>query len=233
MVNPVANIYDSSFKDEFCTSFSEEKCSISHTFRAICGLSKSISPLPVEYQYFEDPNIGGFVPFGDYCPYPIEWMDQSTYAPIGSCRNGVQLRPEIGEKICENCRCFHSSLVEEKFLKQNSLLLKKSQNATKYHHLDDTRAACYEARCRPDKLGKLELVIIIEDLEIKCPRGGAVLSVDGYKGFIECPRAEHVCTGPLDPKADFTSTSAYNLFAHLPEQLLSMMYDFIKNVFKH
>jgi hypothetical protein len=233
IINPISNIYDSNFKEEFCTSFSEEKCSISHTFRAICGLTKSLLPIPQEYQYFEDPSIGGFVSFGDYCPYPIEWMDPKDYSPVGSCRNGIKLRSELNEKICENCRCFHSSLVDEKFFKKNSEILKKFPNNTKYHHLEDTRAACYEARCRTDPKGKVELVIIIDDMEIKCPRGGAVLSVEGYKGFVECPKAEKVCTGPLDPKGDYTTTSAYNLFNHLPEQLLSMLYDFIKGVFRN
>jgi hypothetical protein len=227
-----SNVYDSDYKDEFCTSFEEEKCSITHIFRAVCAVNKFNWAIPKEYQYFDNPNVGGYINFGDYCPYPMEWTDPKSIFPMGSCRNGIKLRSEIGEKVCENCRCFHSSLVDEKFYKKNAEKLKKDIHSTKYKHLDDTRAACYEAKCRTDKNGRIELFINIEELEIKCPRGGALLTVDGYKGFIECPKVETVCTGTLDPKADFTSTSAYNLFSHLPEQLLNILYDFIKNKFK-
>jgi hypothetical protein len=231
VISALSNVYDSNYKEEFCTSFEEEKCSISHTFRAVCTISKFPKSLPKEYQYFDNPNIGGLVSFGDYCPYPIEWFDPISITPVGSCRNGLALRSEIGEKICENCRCFHSSLVKEKFYKKNSEDLKKGKNV-KYKHLDETRAACYESRCRIDKRGKPELIIIMDDVEIKCPRGGAILSVDNYNGFIECPKAEKICTGPLDPKGDYTSTSAYNLFSNLSNKLFSILYEFISNVFK-
>ena len=98
--------------------------------------------------------------------------------------------------------------------------------------LDDTRAMCYETKCRVKPNGKIELSIIIENTEVKCPKGGAILSVDGYRGFIECPKPHDVCQGALDPKADYTSTSAYNLFSHLSERLLDILYDFISGYFQ-
>jgi hypothetical protein len=223
-----SEVYDTNYKDEFCTSYEEEKCSITHIFRGICAVNKYNTSIANEYQYFDNPNIAGYINFGDYCPYPIEWIDTATISPIGSCRNGIKLRSDIGEKVCENCRCFYSSLVEEKFYKKNSEKFNSTHLSAKFKHLDDTRAACYEAKCKSDKKGRVDLIIIIDDNEIKCPRGGALLTVDGFKGFIECPKVETVCVGSLDPKANYISTSAYNLFSHLPEQLLNILYDFIK-----
>lgn len=218
--------YDTHFKEEFCTNFEEEKCSISHTFRAICGVNQYITPIPKDYQYFSDPFLGGFTHFGDYCPYPIEWMDPQTYSPLGSCRNGINLRPKLGEKVCENCRCFQSNLVHERVFKKAQNKLKKNKTVS---NLDSPRAACYESKCKVNKEGKVELVILIDDLEIKCPRGGAILSLEDYKGFIECPKVESVCTGSMDPHTDYTSTSAYNLFSNLNEKLLNLYIDYIKS----
>ena len=86
---------------------------------------------------------------------------------------------------------FHSSLVEENLYRKNKDE-SESEEKPKYNHLDERRAACYESVCRVDKFGKPELIILIDYLEIKCPRAGAILTVDGYKGSIECPKAETV-----------------------------------------
>lgn len=255
------------FKEEFCVNPEEEQCSISKVFRGFCSLkSWNKAAIPQQYQYFEDPNLAGNNFFGDYCPYTSEWMDELTYKPIGSCKNGISLRPELGEKICENCRCFVSSLVDEKVYENYEKQIKKIQDLEEESNtsqttegdtingkasasldflvfnmieemgknlmkkLDKNKAMCYETKCRNEK-NKVFLYVIIEDLEIKCPRKGGVLSIEGYKGFINCPNVESVCIGALDPVQQYNSTSAYNLFSHLFEKLLNIVYDFIYSLY--
>lgn len=221
------NIFEPNFKEEFCTSVNEEECSITHVFRAVCGVNKFNTDVPKQYQYFDDPKIAGITQFGDYCPYPVEWFDNVQLKPVGSCKNGLSLRPLLGEKICENCRCFMSSLVNEDLYEKE-----KNKKIKKYKNLDGNRAACYEAKCKIEN-NKLRLTIIVEDYEIKCPRKGGILTIEGYKGFIECPKAENVCFGIMDPKQHFTATSAYGLFTNLSEKLLNIIYDFIYSFFNN
>lgn len=221
-------IFDSKFPEEFCATVNEEECSITHIFRAVCGLNKYSEgeEIPKQFQYFGDPRIAGISPFGDYCPYPVEWFDAVQMKPVGSCKNGLQLRPGLGESICENCRCFISSLVNQ------SLYEKEIKSKVKnYRNLDENRAACYEARCIIEKNNKLRLVVFVEDNEIKCPRNGGILTIEGYKGFITCPKAEQVCFGVMDPRRDSVNVSANGLFSHLSEKLLNIMYDFVYSFF--
>jgi len=245
-------VFDTKFKDEFCLSKEQEQCSISKIFRAFCSLGKSnLMDIPKQYQYFDDPKISGGSYFGDYCPYAVEWTNQHSSEPIGSCRNGIALRPELGEKICENCRCFISSLVdanlyekeiqkleEMSFIKVENLNNRQNLDsdnsnvlADYINTLDENRAMCYEARCRIEK-SKVFLYIYIGYQEIKCPRQGGILSIEGYKGYIECPNVENVCNGVLDPYLDYTHTSAYNLFSNLPQKLLNLVYEFMLKIYK-
>jgi hypothetical protein len=221
------HIYEPTFSNEFCSSHNVEECSISHIFRAICGVEKNKIEVPKPFQYFDDPKISGSSDFGDYCPYPVEWYDDSNRQPIGSCRNGMQLRPELGEQICENCRCFISSLVNEDIYHKEI----KSDNKTLFFsNLNNNRAACYEAKCKIENK-KVKLIILIEDKVIKCPKNGGILTIEGYKGFIHCPKTESVCVGSLDPYLEISQTSAYNLFANLSQKLLNIIYDFLKTYF--
>jgi len=77
--------YRSSFP-EFCTNFNEDVCSLNKKFRGTCFVSNFSSPLPKDYQYFDDPNVGGVGEIGDYCPYPVEWISILTGTYLGSCK---------------------------------------------------------------------------------------------------------------------------------------------------
>ena len=104
----------------------------------------------------------------------------------------------------------------------------KSVNKT-YNNLDNNRAACYEAKCKSENK-KIRLIISLEDKVIKCPKKGGILTVEGYNGFIHCPKVESVCVGNLDPYLDFSKTSAYNLFANISQKLLNIIYDIIIDI---
>ena len=100
----------------------------------------------------------------------------------------------------------------------------------KNEKLEDNRAACYDSRCSIID-GKLTLIIMVNEKDIICPHGGGMLSLDGYKGFVECPKPDSVCTGILNPSADISQSNGYNLFSHLSEKLLNMLYNFIYSFF--
>jgi len=205
------NIEYSSKYNEYCTNFDEVGCSISHIFRGICKVEKYDFLLPTNFQYFEEGSYGGLSSFGDFCTYPLEWTDESN--PVGSCRNGKNYFEGLGEKVCENCRCFKSSLVAQKL----NIGGKHKKN----------RAACYETRCRNDKDKGQQIIVVINNEEIVCPKAGAILTVDGYDGAIECPLADVVCTGPLDVNNDYSSSSGYSLFNNICTGLVSALSDII------
>lgn len=209
--------YTTKFKNEFCTNFNEEKCSINRKFRGICAVREfqGKGVIPPEFNYFskytENQNdIGGIIEFGEYCTYPIEMRDKDSVASIGNCITGEIIRKEAGEKICENCRCFHSSLLKE-----------KKKNIT-----DDEEsgynAVCYEAKCKIDQNSKPYLAILIEDNELRCPYGGGKLTVEGYDGEIECPHYSDIC-------GDNNSNQNGNewLFSHISKKLLQLFTKYI------
>jgi hypothetical protein len=248
--NSIRNLIpETNFKREFCLSNQEEICSISKIFRGFCGIKRFEKlSTPEEFRYFDDPNISGLSEFGDYCPYPVEWTDSKSYMPIGSCRNGLKLRGEYDEKICENCRCFESTLIidknyeekKEKILGYMNLIEKEKNFTVKnlmrnfyeksLNNLDSKMAICYDSKCRNEN-GRIYLYVTIGSLEIKCPRKGGVLSIDGYKGYITCPYADDICVGNLNPRKVYSNTSSYNLFENLIQNLLGIIYDFIGKLY--
>jgi len=211
--NMVSTNYFTKFP-EYCTNFNKDTCSLSKIFRGTCYISNYTQSLPKDFQYFEDPRIGGSTQFGDYCTYPLEWMDPASGLPFGSCRNGVQFYPSLGEKICENCRCFMSTLVPTK---------------VKNDYTEKARSVCYEAKCKRVK-SKLILTILINDQEIICPEKGGILSVDDFDGFIECPKSRDVCTGDLAPNDGLKQE--FSFFHGLCEKLLKIVLEFIDWIYK-
>lgn len=211
--------YTTKFKNEFCTNFNEEQCSINRKFRGICAVrefpGKGI--IPPEFNYFskstENQNdIGGITEFGDYCPYPLEIRDQdNNEISIGNCITGEIIRKEAGEKICEDCRCFHSSLLKE-----------KKKNITDDEEESGHNAVCYEAKCKIEHNGKPYLAILIEDNELRCPYGGGKLTVEGYNGEIECPHYSVIC-------GDNNSNQSGNewLLSHISKKLLQLFTKYI------
>ena len=209
--------YDTNFKDEFCLSMDDELCSISNIFRATCGL-KQIDRMKaqISHKYLEDQKIFSINGFGDFCPYPEEWLDEKGNS-IGSCKYGDHIRKELGEKVCENCRCFRSSLTED----ISSKIKKPVESKTVLNRKNEIRASCYETRCRENNNGKIELLVYVEGNEIICPRGGGLVSVEGYFGYIKCPKTEIICDGMMDPKASFSKSSSYKLTADLSQKLMN------------
>ena len=197
---------------EFCTEFPSESCSNSHVFRGVCVISQYKSPLPKEFQYFGSDSLGGLDQFGDYCPYPIEWMNDQSAFPFGSCRNGINENKDLGEKICENCRCYLSTLVPSKAPRK----------------IDRQRAMCYETNCRLED-GKLALFVKLLGSEVKCPVKGGMINLDGFDGQIQCPPLESICDASRETEG-YTTTS--RMFSKFYEKLTTYLYEILPNLLK-
>ena len=162
--------------EEFCTSSGQKMCSSSMTMKAYCAIydyTHSSVNVPTSYQYFDNPNYGGFLP-ANFCPVANAQNDEDNYYP-NSCKVGTSdLDTDYGETIGDTSFCFISSL-----LPRDSKL-----NVTE-------QAICYEIQC--DDYNK-KIIIYIGSLTITCPTsGGIVNDPNGFKGSINCPKYIDIC----------------------------------------
>jgi len=106
--------YKTNFKDEFCTNFNMPVCSTSNIFRGICSVEESSDPLEKYEMLFKNTKLAGYEKLLDRCPIAIESRyNQPTYG--GSCRYGEKIpTTKTFEKICPECACFMSNLIEKK-----------------------------------------------------------------------------------------------------------------------
>ena len=162
--------------EEFCSTPRKKMCSATRTIKSFCAIydyTFSTISIPKSYQYFSDPNYGGFQP-ANFCPVASVDTDESDYYP-DSCKIGISyLNSEYGETIGDMSFCFISSL-----LPRNSQL-----NSTE-------QAICYEVQC--DNSNK-KIIVHIGDLTVECPTsGGIVNNPSGFKGSINCPDYFEIC----------------------------------------
>ena len=88
-------------------------CSSSIVNKAYCAIydyTYSSVNIPSNYQYFNNPNYGGFQP-ANFCPVPNVQTDESNYYP-SSCKVGTSdLDTDYGESIGDTSFCFISFLL--------------------------------------------------------------------------------------------------------------------------
>ena len=163
--------------DEFCTVSAEPMCYASHLTKGICYLFNGMKNIPVNYQYFSDPTLGGYPP-ADYCPVAMVNYPQNSYKYMSNCRVGKEIEAlkVYGEKIGEHSACFISSLIE------------KSQGEGKY-----PSALCYEV----DKCDKEQrtYVVRVNGKEATCKESKEKVTIEGYNGELECAPFDRICTG--------------------------------------
>jgi len=162
--------------NEFCTKSGQTMCSSSIANKAYCAIydyTYSSVNIPSNYQYFNNPNYGGFQP-ANFCPVPNVQTDESDYYP-SNCKVGTSdLDTDYGESIGDTSFCFISSL-----LPRDSKL-----NVTE-------QAICYEVQC--DDYNK-KIIVYIGSLTVTCPTsGGYVSDPSGFKGRIYCPKYIDIC----------------------------------------
>ena len=163
--------------EEFCVSGRAKTCSATRTMKSICVIydySASGISIPSNYQYFSNPNYGGFQP-ANFCPVPnINYENDDDYYP-NSCKVGTStLNSDYGETIGDTSFCFISSLVPRDSQINNS-----------------EQAICYETKC--DDNNK-QIIVSIGELKVTCPTSGGVIdNPSGFKGSINCPKYIDIC----------------------------------------
>lgn len=163
--------------DEFCTVSMEGKCYGSHLTKGYCYLFSGMKDIPVNYQYFSDPTLGGYPP-ADYCPVAMIRYPENSYHYMSNCRVGKENEALkiYGEKIGEYSACFLSSLIEE------------GQGEGKYQS-----ALCYEVdKC---DIEKRTYVVRVNGKEATCKESKQKVTFKGYNGELECAPFDRICTG--------------------------------------
>lgn len=155
---------------EFCNiSTSITKCDHTHTYKGTCTLSELTSPIPSQYQYFNDPYKGGNDSLTDYCPY-IRPLTTGSCQDIGSKSASIN-SDDYGEAVCENCKCLEGTYI--------------NQLSNKAVHL---HAGCHEVTCE----GNVAVIHVGGEVVFCDPTGGQV-TVRGYDGYLHCPESNILC----------------------------------------
>ena len=183
------------FENEFFDTLSDGKsiessCSSGRQSRTYNAFY-TISDIPQIYQYFENPNIGGFEP-ADYCPVPHKYENEESNTHfVGHCSTkgsgdygsmifysnsfnslSKNVKSYTGETLSDHSFCYLSSL------SKNDLISTV------------VRANCYETFCSDQSL-----TVKIFDDYIVCPKEGGKILVDGYNGYFLCPDYNLICSG--------------------------------------
>jgi hypothetical protein len=161
--------------DEFCDKANEPKCSISKTLKSSCFITEYKSRIPLYYQYFSSPYLGGFWT-AEYCPVPLKiYSETKDYFP-NHCQVGTStLSKEYGETIGDNSFCFMSSLSPE-----------SSSNTINQIPI------CYEIECDSNNNN---IIVKIGSEKIVCSTEGRVINnPSGFKGNIICPKYNDICS---------------------------------------
>ena len=154
-----------SITEDFCLqqSTTEQMCDFQHLRKGYCNLGTYQSALPVQYQYFSDPTMGGSDMFLDYCPVVKPYTN-------GDCRdpNTVLLTSDYGEAAGPTSRCITGTY---------------SKSGSTAAHV-----GCHKVSC-----SGTTATITIGDTTVKCPAGGGDMQVTGYSGVVHCPDSDILC----------------------------------------
>lgn len=168
------------FANEFCIKSQEPFCTAGHLSKGHCYIAQYNSMLNGQYQYFKNPNVGGYAP-ADYCPISFDNLyDKTNYYFPTNCKYGKDSmsHPDYGEKVGNNSVCVESSLVPT-WSSQGEIF----------------RSICYEIVCNQDKE---TINVLIAGNVVECPMaGGLIENPSGFRGKIICPDYNSVCTSDV------------------------------------
>ena len=175
------------FANEFCINPQEPFCTSGHLSKGHCYMVKYNSNIESYYQYFSEPNVGGYAPAA-YCPISLDYLyDKNDYYFSTNCKSGKKdtIHSDYGEVIGDNSICVESSLVP-----------------TSSNQINMFRSICYVAKC--DSINN-NVILTINSGTVVCPKeGGTLNDPSGFKGKVICPDYNSVCTStkwcndPLD-----------------------------------
>ena len=136
--------------------------------------------IPPKNQYFDNEYLGGIYNT-EYCPVADLYFHGNNISYFeNSCKFGDSLNifSHYGEVIGNHSICFESSLVP-----------RYSPQPYKW------RTICYQIKC--DRKNK-NIIVYVNDLSLVCPTEGGVLKkIKGFKGKINCPKYDLICTSPI------------------------------------
>ena len=168
------------FANEFCVKTQEPFCTSGHLAKGHCYIGQYNFVISGQYQYFKNPNVGGYAP-ADYCPISFDNLyDKTNYYFATNCKMGRQsmTHPDYGETIGDNSICVESSLVPT-WSSQGEIY----------------RSICYEIKCNEKDE---QVIIMIGDKSVVCPiNGGLITNPSGFRGKIVCPDYNSVCTSDI------------------------------------
>jgi len=163
----------------FCSEYSpdgalSEGCTLGRRALGFCTLTQMDADVPVEFQYFSNPRLGGKV-MEDYCPVWQAYNDwDCRFAPADPTRAAsiAASTSNKGEQRCEDCRCFRSTLF-------NSSI----------RYVTESYFGCYEHRC----VSSTQLQLRIAGTWYDCNSQSGTVRVDGWTGSLPCPNATELC----------------------------------------
>ena len=159
--------------DEFCDEAGEAKCSSSRSLKSSCYLITYSYNLDQNYQYFSNPRKGGYSP-ADYCPVPFERHSSDSYFQK-HCRIKKANLTDYGETMGDNSLCFMSTLTPDSV-----------------EELTTQVPICYEFEC---DTSNSQINIKVGSSTITCPTDGSAPTIpSGFKGTIECPKYDEICS---------------------------------------
>lgn len=155
-------------EDYFCKESLEKSCNFDRSAKSVCNLRTMTDDLPAPYRYFTDPKSGGEDQFADYCPY---YSNYDGYCNSNAnSGNGII---DMGEKYCETCKCFDTSLA------------KNTPTGT------FPTQGCYDTYCT----STTELKVKIGAYWYACSQGSVLEDVGEYSGKLYCPNSDILCIG--------------------------------------
>ncbi|EKF29487.1 surface protease GP63, putative,metallopeptidase, putative [Trypanosoma cruzi marinkellei] len=182
------------YPEMFCTAESSlTSCTSDRLGLGLCTLTVHDAPLPPEYQYFLDPNLGGEADLlMDFCPY-IEFYANTK------CGNGdaTVIR---GSRVGPRSKC----------LKVDGLA----------DFMGFTGDVCAEVSCEK---GEVSVRYLGDDKWHKCPEGGSITPTRVFmQGMILCPKYDDVCT-VIDACRGGGVSSLLSAFPSIPLILLVLI----------
>lgn len=165
----------------YCKKDSSVQCLPGKAYRGVCALSQYNSSLPTEYQYYDDSTVGSPFLFADYCPIVQGYDFDPSYFYSGSCIFGVnELDKKYNQYVGPGSACFTSSLFET----QSSVITTISETIF-----------CYKYKCDAETTS---IIVTFGEKSFNCPGGGGMLYLEGFTGYIICPKYNNVCTSEIE-----------------------------------
>ncbi|CAH8571070.1 unnamed protein product [Schistosoma guineensis] len=170
-------------------SFSNTLCLKHENAYGFCDLKQYYSPLPLEFQYFDNPRLGAADRYRDYCP---------AYVPFTGTRNIYSYcnTPEKQSEVHEN-----KNYMLHYFGKSSMCINHDSTRhwqVSKQHELFEETSP--KSSCMSHICSEIEgLILILENKELVCPIKGKYIdfSLRGkyfdINGSIICPPCRDIC----------------------------------------